>query len=46
MAVLVFADHDSVSLKDNTHKTVTAAKALSPDVAALVAKLKNEAKVI
>jgi electron transfer flavoprotein alpha subunit len=36
MAVLVFADHDSVSLKDNTHKTVTAAKALSPDVDVLV----------
>jgi electron transfer flavoprotein alpha subunit len=37
MAVLVIADHDNVSLKDNTHKTVTAAKALSGDVDVLVA---------
>jgi electron transfer flavoprotein alpha subunit len=37
MAVLVFADHDGSTLKDNTHKTVTAAKALSPDVDVLVA---------
>jgi electron transfer flavoprotein alpha subunit len=37
MAVLVFADHDGTTLKDNTHKTVTAAKALSPNVDVLVA---------
>ncbi len=37
MAVLVVADHDNTSLKDNTHKTVTAALALSPDVDILVA---------
>ena len=37
MAVLVVADHDNQSLKDNTHKTVTAALALSPDVDVLVA---------
>ncbi len=37
MAVLVVADHDNVSLKDNTNKTVTAALALSPDVDVLVA---------
>ena len=36
MAVLVVADHDNTSLKDNTHKTVTAALALSPDVDILV----------
>ena len=37
MAVLVIADHDNASLKDSTHKTVTAAKALSNDVDILVA---------
>jgi electron transfer flavoprotein alpha subunit len=37
MAVLVVADHDNASLKDNTHKTVTAALALSDDVDVLVA---------
>jgi electron transfer flavoprotein alpha subunit len=37
MAVLVIADHDNASLKDNTHKTVTAAQALSSDVDVLVA---------
>ena len=37
MAVLVVADHDNTTLKDNTHKTVTAAKALSGDVDVLVA---------
>jgi electron transfer flavoprotein alpha subunit len=37
MAVLVFADHDNQSLKDNTNKTVTAALALSGDVDVLVA---------
>jgi electron transfer flavoprotein alpha subunit len=36
MAVLVVADNDNASLKDNTHKTVTAAKALSGDVDLLV----------
>jgi electron transfer flavoprotein alpha subunit len=37
MAVLVIADHDNASLKDSTHKTVTAALALSSDVDVLVA---------
>ena len=37
MAVLVIADHDNASLKDSTHKTVTAAHALSSDVDILVA---------
>src|SRR5271155_4422721 len=37
MAVLVVADHDNASLKDNTHKTVTAALGLSSDVDVLVA---------
>src|SRR5256885_4417908 len=37
MAVLVVADHDNTSLKDNTHKTVTAALTLSSDVDVLVA---------
>ncbi|HEY5071607.1 MAG TPA: FAD-binding protein [Caulobacteraceae bacterium] len=37
MAVLVVADHDNLSLKDNTAKTVTAAKTLSADVDVLVA---------
>jgi electron transfer flavoprotein alpha subunit len=37
MAVLVVADHDNQELKDTTHKTVTAALALSPDVDVLVA---------
>jgi electron transfer flavoprotein alpha subunit len=37
MAVLVVADHDNASLKDNTHTSVTAALALSPDVDVLVA---------
>jgi electron transfer flavoprotein alpha subunit len=37
MAVLVVADHDNLTLKDNTNKTVTAARALSPDVDVLVA---------
>src|SRR5260370_33407601 len=37
MAVLVVADHDNRELKDTTHKTVTAALALSPDVDVLVA---------
>ena len=37
MAVLVIADHDNVTLKDNTHKTVTAAMGLSGDIDLLVA---------
>jgi electron transfer flavoprotein alpha subunit len=37
MAVLVIADHDNATLKDNTHKTVTAALQLSGDVDVLVA---------
>ena len=37
MAVLVIADHDNVHVKDNTHKTVTAALAISGDVDVLVA---------
>ena len=36
MAVLVIADHDGAHLRDTTHKTVTAAKALSADVDVLV----------
>jgi len=37
MAVLVIADHDNASLKDNTHKVVTAAQKLSGDIDVLVA---------
>lgn len=37
MAILVVAEHDNESLKDATHKTVTAAKAISGDVDILVA---------
>lgn len=37
MAVLVIAEHDNISLKDATHKTVTAALQLSGDVDVLVA---------
>ena len=37
MAVLVVADHDNSTLKDNTHKTVTAALAISGEVDILVA---------
>ena len=37
MAVLVIADHDNATLKDNTHKTVTAALAIGGDVDILVA---------
>jgi len=36
MAVLVIADHDGTTVRDTTHKTVTAALALSPDVDVLV----------
>jgi len=37
MAVLVIAEHDNESLKDQTHKAVTAAKAMGGDVDVLVA---------
>jgi len=37
MAVLVIADHDNTTLKDNTHKVVTAAQKLSGDIDILVA---------
>lgn len=37
MAILVIAEHDNASLKDATHKTVTAAKAMGADVDVLVA---------
>ena len=37
MAVLVIADHDNATLRDATHKTVTAALKLSSDVDVLVA---------
>jgi electron transfer flavoprotein alpha subunit len=37
MAVLVIADHDNATLKDNTEKTVTAALKLSGDIDVLVA---------
>ncbi|MDB5448855.1 MAG: etfA, partial [Phenylobacterium sp.] len=37
MAVLVIADHDNASLKDSTHKTVSAAQKISGDVDILVA---------
>ena len=36
MAVLVIADHDGAIVRDTTHKTVTAALALSSDVDVLV----------
>jgi len=36
MAVLVIADHDNASVRDTTHKTVTAALAVSPEVDVLV----------
>jgi len=36
MAVLVIADHDGSTVRDTTHKTVTAAKALGGDVHVLV----------
>ncbi len=36
MAVLVIADHDGSAVRDTTHKTVTAALALSSDVDVLV----------
>lgn len=37
MAILVVAEHDNVNIKDATHKTVTAAKAMGGDVDILVA---------
>jgi len=37
MAVLVIADHDNKEVRDNTHKTVTAAAQISGDVDILVA---------
>ena len=37
MAVLVIAEHDNATLKDATHKLVTAAKAMSADIDVLVA---------
>src|SRR5687768_5114128 len=36
MAVLVIADHDGSTVRDTTHKTVTAALAVSKDVDVLV----------
>ena len=36
MAVLVIADHDGAAVRDTTHKTVTAAKAISGEVDVLV----------
>src|SRR6476469_9615822 len=36
MAVLVIADHDNQSVRDTTHKTVTAALQISPEVDILV----------
>ncbi|MFK0300476.1 electron transfer flavoprotein subunit alpha/FixB family protein [Brevundimonas sp. NPDC090276] len=44
MAVLVIADHDGSVVRDTTHKTVTAALALSSDVDVLV--LGKNAKVV
>jgi electron transfer flavoprotein alpha subunit len=56
MAVLVIADHDGSAVRDTTHKTVTAALALSGDVdvlvlgsktaAAAAAKIKGVRKVL
>ena len=37
MAILVVAEHDNASVKDATHKTVTAAQAMGGDVDVLVA---------
>jgi len=37
MAILVVAEHDNASLKDATHKTVTAAAKMGGDVDVLVA---------
>src|SRR5687767_2106892 len=37
MAVLVIADHDNAAVRDSTHKTITAAQALSGEIDLLVA---------
>ncbi|MBC6403794.1 MAG: electron transfer flavoprotein subunit alpha/FixB family protein [Hyphomonadaceae bacterium] len=37
MAILIIAEHDNTVLKDATHKTVTAAKAMGGDIDVLVA---------
>ena len=37
MTALVIAEHDNIALKDATHKTVTAAAAISSPVHVLVA---------
>ena len=36
MAVLVLADHDNTAVRDTTHKTITAALSVSPEVDVLV----------
>jgi len=51
MAALVIAEHDNANLNPATLSTIAAASKLGtditvPDVATLVDKLKNEAKVI
>jgi electron transfer flavoprotein alpha subunit len=43
MAVLLIAEHDNVSLKDSTHKALTAAAQMGGDVHVLVAGHKAEA---
>jgi electron transfer flavoprotein alpha subunit len=43
MAVLLIAEHDNVSLKDATHKALTAASQMGGDVHVLVAGYKAEA---
>ncbi len=45
MAVLVLADHDNAHVRDTTHKTVTAALALSKDVDLLVLGAKADGAV-
>lgn len=46
MAVLVIADHDGSAVRDTTHKTVTAALALSGDVDVLVLSEKGNGKAV
>ena len=46
MAVLVIADHDGSAVRDTTHKTVTAALALSGDVDLLVLSEKGAGKSV
>ncbi len=46
MAVLVIADHDGSAVRDTTHKTVTAALALSGDVDLLVLSEKGNGKSV